>query len=772
MQNAIQIDPQEQRLEQECLEWIKELSNLNTFSQVDSLLRPSSLEIIFSSCQSNIIVTSPVGSGKTIEAVHHAINCARKGKTVIIACPRTIICEQYHNLLRNAGVSCYRYYRKHKGYGQGINIVIFEQSHKVFMKLLMKDIKVDFLIVDEFHLLDNDNLFRFLQNNETRNVINLCTSKGIPTILLSATPTPKSLNRLRGLFEHVRLSTPATKTLKLYPSLNPLSSLIKMISDSMDQQRVVVFNDNCGINGELAVLFAQKGKRTLSLNNKSKDTVPDSLDWSGYDIVFATSVSGAGFSVQDGISTRVIVMAAHDGIFSVVQKAGRLRSNVSEYSVIMSARRSPWYRKAVDGFWAPGISNPNIDSIPQGWEAMPISEGKAVKHWVCKDIETYKQKIILFGVSSNNEIRYVYNDSFADFTGFSISSPSLQYFNFNKIELNVFSSIFRAFLESMYPRFTHIPNSVRDLYAAASLLHMAPIKGKAKPGIDILCNYINTKYRLDTGLMAEASREFREIYQCPSALAAYQDEVEQLAITFIQSKFFDQFSLDLPKTFDDLLSRSSRKRKADSRTADLLTQFIYSNIYPDKKLSLDPIPNAAVQLVSKLFNMFNEQMKSQQDLDPVELRKWGIYEKVIKRPVFEDTTIDTAYLREFVSKHITKGWDWIFGGEYIASNLPPDYENRLYIAVSQIVQLFAPKVKRHNVCYVISRENFNRFSAMLGEMISFKIHFNLLKSHLPHLFMRDASEIFLCPILYSILKEEMDLMFQIRDSANSVAVNY
>lgn len=704
-----------------CIEWIKEFSSFSSCSRfLLSTISPS--QILYQYPKQNLIITSPLGSGKSFSTAKFIAEKVRLGQTIMIVCPRIVLCKQFFKVLKTFGCQSFRYYSRYRSFGKGVNITLFEHSENVFEGVKKH---LNLVVVDEFHALDADESFRRKQNQVLRDVLN---KSSVQTILLSATPTPKSLHKLNIKPIHIILTTPETKTIVPYITSSTLSTLILMLS-KIQNERVVVFNDNRKINGELASLFAMKGKKTLTINSHCREKI---FDWSGYDIIFTTNISGAGLSIEDSIPTRIIINASHDGIASVVQKIGRVRSNVTEFSVLVPKLNCEFYESG-----SPSFNNPFLE-VPSGWNPTPISRNSSLTRWVCKREDDFKLRKILFAVSADETVRDFYNMSFAGSTGFKFGVPSLEYLNLRNVDINVYGSLIETFLSDEIRSFEKYPRQIKDSCIAASLLFISSLGGKVPPGVDLVCNILHSQYGLDPNTLSRISQRFSEEIQCASALPSFIEEVEEIAYTFLLSVFFNRFdpqlTIDIPQSLVELITWTSRKRKFLLKTLKTLIVFLYSKINPELEIPkgfITPSQSAAVELALRFYEKYNNTLND-------------------NNPYCE---LSPEIIKAFIRENVTSGTGWLFGGKSVASNLTHDYINMLYNSVSQLLQLFSLKIKRHYVYYLFSREGLDFFDSKVGEMILFKIDFiKNKKSHLPQR-LGDIKSLFLCPVSFFFINK-------------------
>lgn len=156
-----------------------------------------------------IILADEVGLGKTIEAglvLKYVLESG--GKKVLISLPASLRKQWELELLEKFGINSntldrltvdkdYQFWKKELTNNKTQNIII--TSYAYSSKLIRKypEVKWDFIIIDEAHNLRNV----FHGTKRAKNLYDL--SKGIPKILLTATPLQNSLTDLHGLVSFI-----------------------------------------------------------------------------------------------------------------------------------------------------------------------------------------------------------------------------------------------------------------------------------------------------------------------------------------------------------------------------------------------------------------------------------------------------------------------------------------------------------------------------------------------------------------------------------------
>lgn len=156
-----------------------------------------------------IILADEVGLGKTIEAglvLKYVLESG--GKKVLISLPASLRKQWELELLEKFGINSnildrltvdkeYQYWKKELTNNKTQNIIISSYAYSSKLIKRFPDVKWDFIIIDEAHNLRNV----FHGTKRAKNLYDL--SKGIPKILLTATPLQNSLTDLHGLVSFI-----------------------------------------------------------------------------------------------------------------------------------------------------------------------------------------------------------------------------------------------------------------------------------------------------------------------------------------------------------------------------------------------------------------------------------------------------------------------------------------------------------------------------------------------------------------------------------------
>lgn len=156
-----------------------------------------------------IILADEVGLGKTIEAglvLKYVLESG--GKKILISLPASLRKQWELELLEKFGIKSnildrftvdkeYQYWKKELTNNKIQNIIITSYAYSSKLIRRYPEVKWDFIIIDEAHNLRNV----FHGTKRAKNLYDL--SKGIPKILLTATPLQNSLADLHGLVSFI-----------------------------------------------------------------------------------------------------------------------------------------------------------------------------------------------------------------------------------------------------------------------------------------------------------------------------------------------------------------------------------------------------------------------------------------------------------------------------------------------------------------------------------------------------------------------------------------
>jgi len=283
------------------------------------------------------VITAPLGIGKSHSFIQKAKLMAQQGKTIIIACSRVCLCDQY----KAAFNTCFCYYDKNKTVGIGINICIYEQAEKVKQELLPLGVIADLITIEEYHALKYDN-FRSEANLKLIESINQYFTPFMnkrPTIqLISATPCISVIDKFDVDLEFYQYSsTKPTKPVSIVVFDNIYSGVEYLIIEYLNAgYRVIVNWDNKIENAKLICKY-----KSLFKDNKSSYLVTETKDdarrdFENLNLIVSTSVIDSGYNIEDGKPTISLVIATEDNIKPIIQKIGRVRSNAKYILVVDS----------------------------------------------------------------------------------------------------------------------------------------------------------------------------------------------------------------------------------------------------------------------------------------------------------------------------------------------------------------------------------------------------------------------------------------------------
>ena len=275
----------------------------------------------------NIVITAPMGTGKTYSTVQRIKSL---GGTHVIVCSRKLLCEQYKKAF-SSEYKVFCYFGKYKKAGKGINICTFDAFDKVKKILVSKLILIQSIVIEEYHAIIADDGFRSKPNNELvkslQQYLNI-SQKPATIYLISSTSCLDSIDKLNIpnlKFYRFISSRPLKKIIPIITK-DVLSEVISLTNHYIKDFRVIINYDN-KINGcKIIELF--KGS-SIFYHSDSKE-----IEFLKHKLIVSTSVIDNGISIEDKIPTKSIIVCNDNNIKTTIQKTGRVRYNNESILVV------------------------------------------------------------------------------------------------------------------------------------------------------------------------------------------------------------------------------------------------------------------------------------------------------------------------------------------------------------------------------------------------------------------------------------------------------
>jgi hypothetical protein len=646
--------------------------------------------------KSNVIVSAPLGSGKSQCVVDKAITL--DDQRVLIICPRNEICNQYVQRFRDKGIEVSRYYGHFKELWNRVIITNFDRVHKV--------IKMDYfnwIVVDEFHALWEDSSFRRDQNVRVESSLLHALNCGSKIHLVSATPRRNEIELLTHHWNfhfHVFVSSSEPKPLVFYRAKDVTSAALLIAENT--QERCVIYNNHIENNAKIAAHLSERGKRVILVHSNTRKYLND-VDKCDY--LITTSFIDSGLSIDDGVLTKVVITSTRGGLTPILQKAARVRNGVEEVAVIVRSSSKSFRQEYPSQTWNGGWSK-GLNEIPNGWDKLKGNRQDYVQRSQALLHES-NESTLLSKVLNTPALIGLFNKKLSQRFGFCIASVCD--LRVERFDLDMFIQEFRK----IYNKSDH-----ELLVFLLSALQIAVQSNEAPQAVKCLYQYYQSQDKIDHSLVNQIVQCLLEKFRDRIIIADAQRELIRFCIEVGASYSIPKDVLEsanIPESIEEWFDLQPYQRRLAARRAEYLLIALAQVVEPGggRPVNMDPM-SLNVGLI---------------------LNRWI-------------PEVERSLQVEYLSAEIEKFVDQFIGCGYIpltdkiCGNLTPIERSRLYNGVKKSCLWFCHREKRgRKFVYVIDRDRLIKFQKLAEELRSIR------REKLPVMLRQCKEYLFYYPLL-------------------------
>lgn len=628
------------------------------------------------SLEENAIIASPLGSGKSTCIIQKIKE--NPDKKIVIVCPRNEICDQYAERLYQADIVYGCVYADHRDKVKQVMITNFDR----FPYLTTKN-TFDWVVVDEFHALCDDDLYRDKQNIVVKNVLQRALSYCQAKVhFVSATPKRSALESFKGWFNfnaYIFVSQEQPKPLTFYVSSDPAITALDLITKTTE--RCIIHQNNITSNNKLAAVLQEENRKCTSIHAGTRELLQGKLD--DYSCIFVTSFIDSGKSIDDGILSKVFTIGSRERLSSILQRVARVRENVSEYSVILKKTNTKLQQGEPFQVWNGGMWNFDKTNIPDGWSSLHNNRADYIQ----KDIPfiTVECEYALIEQMVNNpNLIKIFNEELSQRFGFYIDEVNYDYESIGKFSIDIFVKEFKQLFEQGIHK--------SDIAFLLSAIQTLGYMQKLPPALNAFFDYMVLQGEIDIDLIRQISERFLILCRGERTIVSdAQREIAAFCMMAIQTYGIPDNDL-IPPTIGEWMDKTPRER---SYLEELGTQMLTS-----MACVADP-----------------EYIRAPEE-DPVQFNVGQIFKQWIhdqQTDGFPISKFSISDIELYIGKYIRRGW--IPAHECALIGNPNLIElNKIYRFFKASLGWVSDKIKvGRNVFFVWSESKYEEFSNIIKQ---------------------------------------------------------